>query len=232
MEPFDVMVLAPHPDDAEMACGGVLLQLVASRRVCIVDMTRGEMGTLGDAATRTRESEAATKMLGIQHRRNLELPDAMLRDDETSLAAVVGAIRELRPRILLAPHWQDVHPDHRAGAEIARRAFFHAGLRRYQPDTTPRFRPDLLAHYPGNDAILPSFCVDISAQAERKRRVIECYASQVKGGTSHMARRLGYLERVEARDRYFGSLIGCAAAEPFFVEGPLKVRGLASLLES
>jgi len=230
---FDVMVLAPHPDDAEMACAGVLLQLVAAkRRVCVVDMTRGEMGTRGDVETRAKECNAATSMLGIEHRQNLGLPDAMLRDDDVSLSAVVRAVRELQPRILLAPHWQDVHPDHRAGAEIARRAFFHAGLRSYQPDIPP-FRPDLLAHYPGNDAVLPSFCVDISAEAARKRQVIECYASQVENrDAAHMVRKLSYLERVEARDRYFGALIGCAAAEPFFVEGPLSVRGFTSLLES
>jgi N-acetylglucosamine malate deacetylase 1 len=230
---FDVMVLAPHPDDAEMACGGVLLQLVAAgRRVCIVDMTRGEMGTRGDAETRARECDAATKMLGIEHRQNLGLPDAMLEDDDKSLTLVVGAIRKLQPKILLAPHWQDVHPDHRAAADIARRAFFHSGLSGYQPDTPP-FRPDLVAHYPGNDAILPAFCVDISAEAARKRAVIECYVSQVKDpDASHMVRKLGYLERVDARDRYFGALIGCTAAEPFFVEGPLKVRAFTSLLES
>ncbi len=230
---FDVMVLAPHPDDAEMACGGVVLQMVgAGRRVCIVDMTRGEMGTRGDAETRARECSLATQMLGIEHRVNLGLPDAMLRDDEASLEVVVDAIRRLQPRILLAPHWKDVHPDHRAGADIARRAFFHAGLRGYKPDTRP-FRPDLLAHYPGNDAVLPSFCVDISAEAARKRQVIECYASQVKDrDASHMVRKVSYLERVDARDRYFGAMIGRAAAEPFVVEGPLAVRSFTSLLES
>lgn len=230
---FDVMVLAPHPDDAEMACAGVLLQLVAAgRRVCVVDLTRGEMGTRGAAETRAQECDAATRMLGIEHRRNLGLPDAMLRDDDASLDRVVGVIRELQPQILLAPHWQDVHPDHRAGAEIARRAFFHAGLRGYKKEVSP-FRPALLAHYPGNDAIVPTFCVDISAEVEKKRQVVECYASQVGNpDASHMVRKLPYLQRVEARDRYFGALIGCAAAEPFFVDGPLPVGRFTSLLES
>lgn len=230
---FDVMVLGAHPDDAEMACGGVLLQLVAAgRRVCVVDMTRGEMGTRGDAETRARECHAATRMLGIEHRRNLGLPDGMLRDDNASLDAVVATIRKLQPRILLAPHWQDVHPDHRAGAEIARRAFFHAGLRGYR-ENMPPFRPDLLAHYPGNDALLPSFCVDISAVVAKKREVIECYASQVGNpDASHMVRKLSYLERVEARDRYFGAMIGSTAAEPFCVEGPLRMRSFTSLLDS
>ncbi|MEE9127948.1 MAG: bacillithiol biosynthesis deacetylase BshB1 [Planctomycetota bacterium] len=230
---FDVMVLAPHPDDAEIACAGVLLQLVAAgRRTCVVDLTRGEMGSRGDTETRAQECDAATGMLGIEHRRNLGLPDAMLRDDDDTLAQVVGVIRELQPRILLAPHWKDVHPDHRAGAEIARRAFFHSGLRNYNKDV-PAFRPALLAHYPGNDPIVPSFCVDISAEVEAKRRVIECYASQVQDAdASHMVRKVPYLRRVEARDRYFGGFIGCAAAEPFFVEGPLSVRSFTSLLET
>ena len=88
---FDVMVLAPHPDDAEMACAGTILQVVAAGgRVAVVDMTRGEMGTRGSAETRDQECEAATRLLGIEHRANLGLPDAFLRDDDESLAAVVA----------------------------------------------------------------------------------------------------------------------------------------------
>ncbi len=227
----DVMVLAAHPDDAELGCGGTMLDLTdRGASVVIVDITRGEKGTLGTPETRAAEAKAAAEMLGVRERRNLALPDAGLRDDDTALAAVVGAIRELRPQLLLAPAVRDVHPDHEATGRVARRAFFHSGLRNSLPDAGAAYRPRRIVYYPGNDFVEPTFCVDIGEFTDRKRAVIECYASQVTGSDKHRVRTLDVLARSAARDRYFGSLCGFEAAEPFVSDGPLPLDGIGSLL--
>jgi bacillithiol biosynthesis deacetylase BshB1 len=223
--PFDAMFLTAHPDDAEICCAGTILRLLAAgKRVVLVDMTEGEMGTRGDAQTRRAEAVAATRLLGVQERINLRLPDTGLRVDDACVDPVVEVIRRLRPTLLFAQHPHDVHPDHVATGRIAERAFFVAGLLRYQADLGAPSRPDRLLTFPGNDHVEPSFCVDISAHAARKRQIVECYGSQVGAvDPSHFAKKLDALDRVEARDRYFGALLGVRAAEPFIVHSPLAL---------
>lgn len=227
----DVLVLAPHPDDAEMSCGGTILELVASgRRVAVVDMTRGEKATRGSAEQRQRECDDASAVLGIHERVNLQLPDAELRDDDTCLAAVVGVLRRFRPRILLAPADRDLHPDHEATGMVARRAYFHSGLKNLLPELGPPHRPRLLLHYPLHEEVAPTLCVDISAVAEKKLEAVRCYATQFGGADRAHLARLDLLQRAEARDRFYGAQMGCLAAEPFSSAGPLPLSGLAALL--
>ena len=227
----DVLVLATHPDDAEIGCAGTILDLVdAGRTVAVVDMSRGELGTRGTPEQRAVESAAATRLLGLAVRENLGLPDTAVQDDDATLGAVVRVLRRYRPRLLLAPMTSDAHPDHEATGRVARRAFFHAGLRKARPELGPPHRPRLMLCYFANDFAAADVCVDISRYIERKREVVRCYASQLGGDRSHQLRGLDPLERCEARDRYFGSISGCAAAEPFTVDGPLPLAGLANLL--
>lgn len=232
----DVLVLAAHPDDAEIGCGGTILRLTgAGRRVAIVDATRGEAATRGTPRTRAEEARAASAVLGLSARENLGLPDGAVAVDDASVRAVVEPIRRLRPRVLLAHLPVDVHPDHVAVAELARRAYFHSGLRNFAPDAGPPHRPRLLVRYFGNDAQPPSFCVDVSSVFDRKRDAVACYRSQIpddEEGRAHFVRRLDPVERFEARDRWFGAQCGCVAAEPFVVEGPTSLDDLAFLLGS
>lgn len=226
----DVLVLAAHPDDAEIGCGGTILGLTdAGRSVAVVDMSRGENATRGTPELRAREAEASAALLRIAERRNLGLPDAGIVVDDAATRAVVREIRRLRPTLMFAPLERDAHPDHEATARIARRALFLAGLQKVFPDLGAPHRPRRLLHYFGNDPAEPTFCVDISALVERKRAAIECFASQIAAGT-HFARGSTPLERCEARDRYFGSICGFAAAEPFVADGPLPLHGLDGLL--
>ena len=231
-KPFDALVLGAHPDDAEIGCAGTILGLIdAGRRVAIADMTRGEMGTRGSVEQRAVECERATKLLGVQDRRNLGFPDAGLRDSDEAVQTVVGLIRELRPRLFLVPLKRDVHPDHEATARIAKRAFFHAGLKNFHAELGAAHRPVFMLHYLGNDHQEPSLCLDISSMVERKHEVVTCYSSQVSGSDKgHFLRGLDPLERTEARDRYFGAICGFRAAEAFVIDGPLPLVDLSSVL--
>ncbi|HLU38291.1 MAG TPA: bacillithiol biosynthesis deacetylase BshB1 [Planctomycetota bacterium] len=229
----DVLVLAPHPDDAEIACGGTILQLTrAGRRVVVVDFTRGEKGSRGDAATRAREAEAAAQVLGLAARENLGLPDTELRDDDAALRAVLGAIRRHRPALLLAPHGADPHPDHAAAHAISRRAWFHAGLRHVLPDCGPAFRPERVLWYPGNELVAPSVVVDIGSVVADKMRAIACYASQVEGSErAHFVHKLDPIERVELRDRYYGSRAGVRVGEAFVADGGVRLASATALVD-
>lgn len=231
--PCDVLALGAHPDDVEIGCGGTLIDCVArGLSVVIVDMTRGEAGTLGTPELRAQEAGAAAEKLGARERVNLGLPDAGLRDDDAALVAVVGVLRRFRPRVFLVPIECDVHPDHRATAQVAARAFFQAGLANWRPELGAPSRPALVASYFGNDFAEPTHCLDISDHILPKREVIACYASQVAGGADeHRVRKLDVLDRAATRDRYFGSLVGSVAAEPFVIAGPQPIRsGIAALL--
>lgn len=228
----DVLVLAPHPDDAEIGCGGTILQLTRRhQRVVVVELTRGEKGSRGDAATRAREAEAAAAKMNLSARLNLGLPDTELRDDEAALRAVLGVIRRFRPALLLAPHAQDPHPDHAAAHAICRRAYFHAGLKNVLPEAGAAFRPERVLWYPGNDLVPATVVVDITAVAADKLDLVRCYASQVGGlDGKHFVHRLDPIERVELRDRFYGSRAGVRAGEGFVAEHGLRLTDPLALL--
>ncbi|MCC6785403.1 MAG: bacillithiol biosynthesis deacetylase BshB1 [Planctomycetes bacterium] len=231
---LDVLVVAAHPDDAEIGCGGTIARLIAvGVQVGVVDATHGEAATRGDAATRSMEAAAASAVLGLTLRENLGLPDSGVVADDASTARLIEIVRRTRPTLLLAPLAVDAHPDHVAVAGLARRAFFHAGLARVRPALGAAYRPRALVNYFGNDFAPPSFCIDVSSHVEKKHEAIRCFGSQF-GRTAeeraHYLRRLDPLERADARDRYFGSLCGVTAAEPFSVEGPFALDAIALLL--
>jgi bacillithiol biosynthesis deacetylase BshB1 len=228
----DLLVVAAHPDDLEIHCAGTIRLLVrAGRRVELADLTRGEKGTRGDPATRARECAAATQRLGAAARHNLELPDTELTDDARATAALIGLIRRVRPRLLFAPWTKDLHPDHEAAGRLARRAYFHAGLRQVHPDLGPPFRPALVAHFPGHVPVEPTFCVDIGEVAAEKLEIVGCYASQIAPAErTHLVRGLDPLERARASDAFWGARVGCRAAEPFVVDGPFRLQDLVLLL--
>ena len=129
MQPLDYLVIAPHPDDAELGAGGTILSLKAEgARVGILDLTDGEPTPHGSPEIRAKETAAATALLGIDWRGNLGLRNRFLTDDLPSRALLASKLRELRPRIVLAPYWQDAHPDHVAASSLVDAARFWAKL--------------------------------------------------------------------------------------------------------
>lgn len=230
--PCDALFLGPHPDDVEIAASGTIFRLLAAgHRVAIVDATAGEKGSRGNEATRRQEATAAQNALGVEQRHNLGLPDAGVVADEATVGLLVAALRNARPQLLFAPAERDVHPDHVAVAQAASRAFFLAGLSNFAPELGAAHRPRVCVRYPGNLPTEVSFAVDISDLAEEKAKVLRCYQSQLAPpDRSHLYSGLDILERAQLRDQFYGSQIGCRAAEPFLVDGPLPLRDLAPLM--
>lgn len=224
---LDCLVIAPHPDDAEVAVSGTILRLVQSgHAVGILDLTAGESGSRGDVQTRALETAAASRVLGITVRENLGLPDALIENTPEARVSVAEVIRRHRPSLVLAPYPEDRHPDHTRTGIIAREASFLAGLANLPMGGTPH-RPSLLAHYMLSWDFPPTFVVDISDVWEKKLEAIRAYSSQFSPSTAGNQTVLNHPEfagRIEARFRYFGSLIGARYGEPFWARTPLAVR--------
>jgi bacillithiol biosynthesis deacetylase BshB1 len=179
----EVLVFAAHPDDAELACSGTILRLVAQgKKVVIVDLTRGEMGTRGTAATRKAEANASTKILGLADRWQLNLPDTTFGNSREEQHLLIQAIRHFKPEIVLANAFQDRHPDHGRAAKLAEDACFYSGLPKietsYNGEEQEAWRPNLVLHYIQSDYIVPHLVVDITDFWETKQKAVRSFKTQ------------------------------------------------------
>jgi N-acetylglucosamine malate deacetylase 1 len=222
--PLDLLALAAHPDDAEAGCGGTLARAVADgRTVGIADLTAGELSTHGDPATRTAERDRASQILGLAVRVGLGLPDGGLEDSAAHRDALTELLRELRPRVLLAPYPQDRHPDHAAAGTLARATAFLAGVGRYRPGREPH-RPAVVYHYMLHHPFTPSFVVDVGPVWERRAAAVAAYDSQFGGAAADARTAIAggtFLELLDARARFYGAMIGADRGEPFWSPGPI-----------
>jgi bacillithiol biosynthesis deacetylase BshB1 len=225
---LDALVIAPHPDDAELGMGGTIALMLAQRMtVGILDLTDGEPTPLGSVETRARETAAASAALGVTWRENLGLPNRRLRATLAARGALAEVIRRARPRWLFAPHWVDAHPDHVAATRLAEAARFWAKLTKCDL-AGESWHPERIYHYACvhlKAVRRPSFVVDISATRELKRRSLGCYASQFPATPG----KPGVLDRVAAADAWWGSMIGATYGEPFWSREPIALRGFADL---
>jgi bacillithiol biosynthesis deacetylase BshB1 len=213
----DVLAIGPHPDDMELAAGATVAQLSrAGKEVVLLDLTLGERGTRGSAEIRAEEARQAARILGAE-RRCLHLPDTGIRAlDDDQIEALVNELRRLRPRLVIASHGDDDHPDHREGAELVRRAIYLSGLRRFGSGDREPHRPDRLLFAMGRRPFLPSLIVDVTATYPIKREALAAFESQFRRPADDPLvtpiSNPTFLPAIEARDRYFGSLIGVAFA--------------------
>jgi bacillithiol biosynthesis deacetylase BshB1 len=231
--PFDLAGFFAHPDDAELVAGGTLARAAAAgRRVALVDLTRGESGSRGTAETRAAESAEAARILGVAHRESLGLPDAGLTLVAEQKDAVVGALRRLQPHVVILPHWEQRHPDHRIGGQIVYDAAFLAGLRNYRPELGAPFRPFKLIYalaVSDNIPVMPSFVVDITAFWETKLRAIRAFTSQFPDRPDAMLPLDRFQASVELGARREGHRIGVPYGEGFVTREPLCVDDVTSL---
>ena len=233
---LDALAVGAHPDDVEFSCGGTLLKLAAlGYKVGILDMARGESGTRGTAEIRAQEAAAAAKELTLVVRDNLELPDSHIWLNEESRTRMVRKIRTYRPRVIFTHFWDDPHPDHAHTSQLAREACHVSGLAKYDQESgQERWRPSCVAYFLFPRAVTASFIVDVSETSERKWEAIRAHASpffnpQATEPESRVSAR-AFLSEVEARDRYFGALIGVERGEAFFVREALNVDDPVALL--
>jgi bacillithiol biosynthesis deacetylase BshB1 len=175
---LDALVVAAHPDDAEITCGGLILKLVhEGRQVGVLDLSRGEMGTHGDENDRASEAAAAATVMGLAYRVNADMPDADIEYNRVNKLKIAGVIRDTRPELVILPHWEQRHPDHLACSRLGYDACFLAGLEKLDLDGDPhRPRKIIYASYYRNSDY--SFLVDISDHFESKLRAIAAYTSQ------------------------------------------------------
>ena len=217
----DVVAIAAHPDDVELRVGGTVRKLVsAGRRVVIVDLTRGELATRGTPDIRAAEAKEAAKALGVADRVNLGLPDGGLENTLAYRTAIIEVIREFRPVVVLCHHWNDLHPDHAAAGALLRSCLYPGGFAKYPARGEP-YRPHAVLFYMAHVPFEPSFIVDTTGHFDAKRAAVLCYRSQLYDPESRepltRIAKPDLMKEVEARDRYFGSLIERPYGEPFVV---------------
>ena len=228
--PLDYLVLAPHPDDAELGVGGSILSLKAQgASVGILDLTDGEPTPHGSPEIRRRETEAATAVLGVDYRGNLGLPNRSLVADLESRRKLAIALRELRPRILFAPYWEDAHPDHVAANALIDAARFWAKLTKTDMPGEPFFPQRIIYYFCVHLRLhpKPSFVLDVTPFHETKMRAVACYQSQFFQGRPTTPPT--FLDDVRDRARYWGWSIGAGYGEPFVCREEIGLRSLRDL---
>ena len=232
----DILAVFAHPDDMELTVGGTLLKMKAlGYRTGALDITQGEMGTRGSVGIRAREAETAAQILKLDLRENLGLPDGRVFADDESRTKLVRVLRRLKPKVVLTHQADDPHPDHNQIAHLVREAARLASMQKYDIDFgLPRTNVPMVAHNIFSQRVAASFIVDISDFLEQKMDAIRAHASQFHDpGSKDLETRLTgkhFLEELENRSRYFGSLIGVAAGEPFFVREALNIEDPIALL--
>jgi bacillithiol biosynthesis deacetylase BshB1 len=225
--PLDVLVVAPHPDDAELGMGGAILRFKAEgRRVGVLDLTDGEPTPHGSPEIRAKETAAATQILSLDWRGNLGLVNRSVEHSLEARGALAGVFRQLRPRLLFAPYWVDAHPDHVAATELVEAARFWSKLTKSDLAGEPHYPERILYYFCVHLRLVekPSFVLDISDVWDKKRAAIECYRSQFIEGRA--AIRPNFLDRLRDQAAFWGWSIGTAYGEPFASREPV---GLASL---
>lgn len=227
MSEVELLAIGAHPDDVEIFCGGTVAKMVArGHRVAILDLSRGELASNGTPELRAEEARAAAEVLGVLSRDNLGLPDGGIdARDPGQVAALVGALRAWRPRLVLAPVDVERHPDHAEAGRLVERAVFFAGVAGYATETT-RHRVDEVLFYPMRVGVAPTFYVDVSGVIAVKRRAIACHASQVGGGPGRVPTMVAdprSMAALEARERVYGARIGAEYAEAFVAQGAIGI---------
>lgn len=228
---LDYLIIACHPDDAELCCGGAILSLKASAaKVGVLDLTDGEPTPHGSPEIRARECTAATAILGLDWRGNLGLANRSLVADLDARKKTASMIRQLKPRVLITHYWEDAHPDHVAASALVDAARFWAKLSKTDMPGTPHY-PEKIVYFPSmhlRSHVPPSFVLDVSAFHDKKLEAIRCYHSQFVAGRSSTPPT--FFDDITARARYFGWLIGTTYGEPFVTREEVGVRNLQQLL--
>ena len=236
---IDILAFGAHPDDVEISCGGTLLRYADDgKQIAIVDLTRGELGTRGSGALRMEECKAASQILGLVDRVNLGMADGFFEENEDHLHQIIREIRHFRPKLILANSIRDRHPDHGRAAALVARAAFLSGLPKINTErngvSKEAYRAPMLLHYIQDIYIEPDVVLDVSAYAEEKIKLVQCFSSQFFDPNSTEPEtpisNAHFFEFMKGRMLQFCRPIGAKYAEGFTVNRTLGVSDLFHLI--
>jgi len=232
----DILAVFAHPDDLELSVAGTMLKMKSfGYRTGALDVTRGEMGTRGTVEAREKEAKDAAKILQLNVRENLGLPDGHVLVNDEARTSMVRAFRRLRPHVILTHQLDDSHPDHHSIAQLVRDCSRLAAMKNFDPETGKKKIPvPIIAHNIFSRLVRPSFIVDVSEFHEWKMDAIRAHLSQFYDPSSvepeTMLTGKRYLDDIASRSRYYGTLIGVEYGEPFYVREALNVDDPFALL--
>ncbi|TAH07765.1 MAG: bacillithiol biosynthesis deacetylase BshB1 [Sphingobacteriia bacterium] len=238
---LDILAFGVHPDDVELGCSGSLLVANAEgKKTGIIDLTRGELGTRGNADTRLKEAKDAAKILGVHHRENLEMADGFLQNDEPHQRKIIEVIRRFRPSIIFANAPEDRHPDHGKSASLVADAAFLAGLRKIETrdiagNSQEAWRPSYVFHYIQDRFLEPNFIIDISSFMDLKMKSILAYNTQFHNPNLDEPQTYisspQFLETLRGRDAMLGKRIGVEYGEGFITYKTIGISSLDAIIQ-
>lgn len=236
---LDILAFGAHPDDVELGCGGTIAKEISlGKKVGIVDLTRGELGTRGSREIRDIEAQNAAKILGVAVRENLNMRDGFFTNDENHQLQIIRIIRKYRPEIVICNAIDDRHIDHGKGSKLVSDACFLSGLIKIETEIDSKkqecWRPKLVYHYIQWKNIQPDFVVDVTGFQHIRTNAILAYSSQFYNPNSTEPETLiaskNFLESLNYRLQDFGRIIGTDFAEGFTVERHLAVNSIGDLI--
>lgn len=238
---LDVLAFGAHPDDVELSCAGLLMiEKLNGKRVGIIDLTQGELGTRGDANSRKKEADAASQIMGVDVRENLNLPDGFFQNDKEAQLKVIQVIRKFRPEVILCNAIEDRHPDHGKAAELVSDASFLSGLTKIQTYENDQlqasWRASYVLHYVQDRYIEPDFLIDISPVYEQKLQAIKAYETQffnsnIDGPETYISTP-EFLDNLINNNKLLGKRIGVKFAEGFLSKKTIGIRNLDAFIKN
>lgn len=235
----DILAIGAHPDDVELSCGGTLAkEIAAGKKIAILDLTRGELGTRGNAEIRLKEATKAAEILGVSARYNLDFADGFFKNNREHQEKIITYIRDLQPDMVLCNATEDRHPDHGRAAALVSESCFLSGLQKVETSFEGKkqqpWRPKQLYHYIQWNNATPNFVVDISNQIEVKRAAIQAYDSQFYKPNSNEPdtpiSTQNFLDSITYRAADLGRLIGVDYAEGFTASRLVGVNSISDLI--
>lgn len=231
---LDILAIGAHPDDVELGCGATVAKMVAEgKKVGILDLTRGELGTRGTAETRKQEAANAAKILGVKFRENLGFRDGFFVNDEAHQIEVIKIIRKHQPDIVLANAVEDRHTDHGKAADLIEKACFLSGLRKIETGQDA-WRPKHIFHYIQWYPLRPDYVLDVSGYIEKKNQACLAYKTQFFDPNSKEPKTpissSSFMHSIENRARDLGMLIGTEAGEGFMMKGYLGLKNFDAIV--
>ncbi|QXP67434.1 bacillithiol biosynthesis deacetylase BshB1 [Polaribacter sp. AHE13PA] len=236
---LDILAFGAHPDDVELGCGATIAKEISlGKKVGIVDLTRGELGTRGSADLRDIEAANSAKILGVSVRENLRFSDGFFTNDKKHQLAIIKMIRKYQPEIVLCNAVDDRHIDHAKGSSLVSDACFLSGLLKIETEVggelQEKWRPKLVYHYIQWKNITPDFVIDVTGFMDIKKKSVIAYTSQFYDPTSNEPETpitsKNFTDSVDYRAKDLGRLIGVESAEGFTTERYVAVENLSKLI--